>query len=113
MKKKEGFQIGDRLVGTLNTYHQDYRFYRVVGFTKSGNPRVEQVKCVRQSLYSTPSQSEDKLIPDFDAPYAGPVIARYSKVNQAWQVKADQDFHYLLRKYDPEKDKNMTEASYY
>lgn len=104
----EEFEVGDKLIGSLDTYHDDYRFYIVTGKTKGGNLRVNQVKCEFEYISNTPSDNVKRLIPDFDDNVSSGHIARYSAKKGQFQVKKDNDFHYMLDKYNPDKEYRST-----
>ena len=94
-------KIGDLYVATNGLLAKIY-FFKVKSLTKTGNPRLEEFKCVQGEGTNSPNQSDYIIFPDWSKKI-GQKTARYSKEYESWRVKFGE-MHYYLYYFDPNKE---------
>ncbi len=101
-------KIGDLYVAR-NGLIAKMHFFRVKSLTKTGNPRLEELKCILGEGISFPNQSDYIIYPDPNV-IIGKKIARYSKEYESWRVKFGE-IHFHLYYFDSSKEYHK--CSYY
>ncbi len=103
------FKIGDRL-SAWNIYTYTTAFYQVVGVTKGGNLRVQQLQEETQNLGAGPLQSSESVRP-LDSFTGSIKVARWSKEYRGFCVLDEHKVKQILRLYDP--NSNYQNDRYY
>lgn len=86
--ERVNFQVGDVVVGTYWIgYNPRYKYFRVKGHTKSGAPRVRELKGSVTEHSSTPVDNTTVHILDPNVEEIGDILAaRWSTKQQNWGV---------------------------
>ena len=100
-KKYEIYNLGDILSASYG-YSSVSDYYKVVGFTKSGNPIIAEIEKIIISEGGDPSFSCEKFTLNIDKIIGPTYNARYSK-NKGWGFTSDKTRYNLFKVKDPSR----------
>ena len=86
--ERANFQVGDVVVGTYWIgYNPRYKYFRVKSHTKSGAPRVRELKSMVTESHSTPVDSTTVHILDPSLEEIGDILSsRWSTKDEKWGI---------------------------